>query len=137
MPRQYFHLHAFALLLFGAVAACGIFGAGDESADDAGESSSDFTADGETGELPDVGLRVYPKYMQMDLQAIVTLDVNSTPVLCPPDDDDGGYLCDISDLSSDTALVRVERDGFETKLAQPAIEQGVIQSIDVELEPAG
>lgn len=126
--------------LLAAFLGCSLFELGDnDSSDESGTSEAESAEGeaGETGDVPEVGLRVYPKYMQVDVQAIVTLDVNTIPTSCPPDDDDGGYLCDISGLASDTALVRVEREGFVTALVQPSIMQGVIQSVDVTLEPAG
>ena len=121
-----------------ALAGCSFFEGDGNSAEDGSEDGTDDgTVDGETGAPPEVGLRVYPKYMLQDVQANVTLEVGATQLLCPPDEDDGGYLCDIDDLNTDTALVRVELDGFETALVQPDIEQDIIQSIDVHLEPIG
>lgn len=125
------------LPLIAACVGCSLLDLGGDDGTSETEASGAEGEASETGEEPEVGLRVYPKYMDIDVQAVVTLDVNDTPTPCPPDDDDGGYLCDISRIFTDTALVRVEKEGFETALVQPSIEQGVIQSVDVPLEPAG
>lgn len=130
-----------ALACVSLLSSCSFFeGDGDDESSessDSNDASDSETADGETGGPPEVGLRVFPQYMLQSVQAIVTINVDMMQVQCPPDDDDGGYLCDISSVDENTVLVRVELDGFETALQEPTIEQDVIQSIDVHLVPLG
>jgi hypothetical protein len=120
-------------LLVGVLVTLGVGGCSD-----AGEEDDTGGTDGhETYVPPAEGLRVFPKYMLAPVQAIVTLEPGGQPVQCPPDADVGGYLCDINGIPGATVLLRVDRDGFETALREPAIVQNPAESIEVHLSPEG
>ena len=115
------------------LAACGLFDRGDE------EDTEDSIGEGEDSdwEPPPEGLHVYPKFALQDVQAVVTIEPDLNPQLCPPDPVEGGYLCAVDSIVSATALLRVERDGFETALREPTIVQNAVERLDVHLAPQG
>ena len=86
---------AWALLSFGCLI------------DDSGETegAGDGDGDGDSGdEGPSTGgVYVFPKYMLVDVQAIVTVDKSGVPEACEWDQNYGAYLCDTSDVVDDAA----------------------------------
>ena len=120
-PRsRRFGVPLLALLLSLGASACNIF---DDGSDEQGEETE--TGPEQAPWPPEQGFRVLPKYLLQDIPAIVTLDVEGEAQPCLLDTQDGGYLCDTSAAPGPTALVQVERDGFEPATRTPTIPNGL------------
>ena len=121
--------------------ACSVLGGADE--DDLGdETGSDDDGDeeesGDDGPvIPIEGFRVFPKYMLVDVPAVVTIEENQVLQECPLDDVDGGYLCDADALAGTFATIKVERDGFDPAVRNPEIETNQLVELDVHLNFEG
>jgi hypothetical protein len=105
-----------------------------------------FTSDGgdestDTGDPPPdpprEGFRVFPRYLLLDVPAVVTLDLDGTPEPCPYDDVGGGYVCDATGFNGGPLTLMVERDGFDTAIRHPYFYAGVIEEVLVHLSPLG
>jgi hypothetical protein len=98
------------------------------------------TTDTDTGEPkpPPEGYRVFPKYQLMELSATVSVESGGqVPQACPPDELEGGYLCEVSELPGPTVTIRVERDGFAPAAREFELVSGTIVERDVHLLVAG
>lgn len=120
--------------------ACGVFGSGDDT-DLEDETGSDDDGEDESGDdgpvIPVEGFRVFPKYMLVDVPAVVTIEENQVLEECPLDDIDGGYLCDADSLSGTFATIKVERDGFDPAVRNPEIDTNQLVELDVHLNFEG
>ncbi|KIG17799.1 hypothetical protein DB30_02832 [Enhygromyxa salina] len=79
--------------------------------------------------------------MLQAVPAIVTIeeaDGTGTPSACMLDGaPEGGYVCDAAPLIGMDALIRVDRDGFDSALRAAAILTNQIQPLDVHLSVEG
>jgi hypothetical protein len=128
----------FSGVLLAVTAGCGFFENDGEA--DIGADASDTESTDDGGDPPPTrGFRVFPKFMLIDVPAIVTLDVDGVSANgCPSDTIEGGYLCDASELQAGgLATIRVERDGFDTAVRQPEVPFGQIVDLDVHLAVEG
>lgn len=126
MPRISLLTAALVLCLSG----CGIF-------DDSDQFDDEDTDTGEPEpEPPREGFRVHPKYLLMDVPAVVTVERGGPPEVCPLDENLGGYVCDATAVAS-TVTITVERDGFDPAVRNPVITPEQIVDFDVHLSPTG
>lgn len=87
------------------------------SGDSTTGGAADGSDDGAPEELPDVGVRVFPRFMLEPVSAVVTIEVDPdpdvAPIPCTFDPMDGGYLCGTEALPTSEVRIVVERDGFD------------------------
>lgn len=125
-----------ALLLCG----CELIDAYDDAAD-AETGYDEGTDTDDPPPAPTEGFRVFPKFMLQSVPAIVTIaasDGASPAVACMLDGaPEGGYVCDAEPLAGADALIRVDRDGFESTVRNPEILPYQIQPLDVHLAVEG
>lgn len=120
------------------VGGCEFFDNNDEA--DLGADELDTGTSDDGGDPPPSrGFRVFPKFMLIDVPAIVTIDLDGvSATACPVDAIDGGYLCDASDLQDGSlATLEVVRDGFDTALRHPEVQFAQIVDLEVHLAVEG
>jgi hypothetical protein len=122
-----------ALVVLACLPGCGddFFGLTGSGDDEVGESS-------ESGEpQPSEGIRVYPRYLTVEVAAVVSIEAVESPMPSTCElDGQGGYLCDTQALGPDV-IVRVERDGFEPQVRALDHPYGYVDTIAVHLVPVG
>ena len=136
-------MHRFAFVaVLSTLAGCGFLNnIQDDGEVDFGEDGTTSTTgdgDGDEPDPPRDGFRVFPKYLLIDVPAVVTVEREAVQYECPLDPGpDGGYVCDATAQPAGPVTITIQRDGFDMAVRHPELVPYSIVPLDVHLAPAG